>query len=74
MILDPHFQQYLAELQRVALGYWFGDDGRASTIRFPDDKSKSLHLIQLKLWNIVTYHTRENPIDFRTNPSKVKVT
>ena len=43
-------------------------------MRFPDDNFKSLHLIQLKLWDIVAYQVRENPIDFRTNPSKVKVT
>ena len=43
-------------------------------MRFPDDNSKSFHLIHLILWNIVAYHTRENPIDFRPHPSKVKVT
>ena len=43
-------------------------------MRFPDVYFKSLHLIELKLWDIVAYHVRENPIDFWTNPSKVKVT
>ena len=42
-------------------------------MRFPDDNFKSLHLIQLKCWDIVAFHVRENPIDFRKNPSKVKV-
>ena len=36
---------------------------------FLDVNFKSFHLIELKLWDIVTYHVRENPIDFRTNPS-----
>ena len=47
---------------------------KSENMRFPDDNSKSFHLIHLILWNIVAYHTRENPIDFRPHPSKVKVT
>ena len=47
---------------------------KSQNMRFPDDNSKSFHLIHLILWNIVAYHTRENPIDFRPHPSKVKVT
>ena len=39
-------------------------------MRFPSNNSKSLHLIQLKLWDIVTHQVSENPIDFWKNPSK----
>lgn len=43
-------------------------------IRFPDNNSKSLYPIQIKLQNIVKYQARENTIDLGENSFQVKVT
>ena len=43
-------------------------------IKDPDQNTKSLHQIKMKLFDIVSYQASENPVDFWENSLKIKVT